>query len=48
MGTTEKVEAAELARLPVFDGVDPADLAQLANRSVRRHLADGETLVEIE
>ena len=47
MGTTEKVEAAELARLPVFDGVDPADLAQLANRSVRRHLADGETLVEM-
>lgn len=47
MGTTEMVEAAELARLPVFDGVDPADLRDLANRSVRRHLEDGETLVEM-
>jgi CRP-like cAMP-binding protein len=47
MGTTEMVQAAELARLPVFDGVDPADLAALANRSVRRNLADGETLVEM-
>jgi CRP-like cAMP-binding protein len=47
MGTTEIVQAAELARLPLFEGVDPADLAELAKTSVRRHLGDGETLVEM-
>jgi len=46
MGTTEMVEAAELARLPLFEGVDPSDLAALAKSSVRRHLGDGETLVD--
>jgi CRP-like cAMP-binding protein len=46
MGTTEMVEAAELARLPLFEGVDPNDLAALAETSVRRHLGDGETLVD--
>jgi CRP-like cAMP-binding protein len=46
MGKTEMVEAAELARLPLFEGVDPNDLAALAETSVRRHLGDGETLVD--
>ena len=46
MGKTEMVEAAELARLPLFEGVDPSDLAALAKTSVRRHLGDGETLVD--
>jgi CRP-like cAMP-binding protein len=46
MGKAEMVEAAELARLPLFEGVDPADLAELAEASLRRDLADGDTLVE--
>ncbi len=47
MGATEKVGAAELARLSLFDGLQPADLETLSATSVRRILADGETLVEM-
>jgi CRP-like cAMP-binding protein len=46
-GTTERVTAAELARLSLFEGLDPTDLEDLARTSVRRSLADGETLVEV-
>ena len=46
MGTTAKVSAAELATLPLFEGVELADLETLAQQSARRSLADGETLVE--
>jgi CRP-like cAMP-binding protein len=46
MGTTEKVSAAELAGLPLFEGLDPSDLESLAEGSNRRSLADGETLVD--
>lgn len=46
MGTTSIVSAAELAALPLFEGVELADLATLSSESVRRSLADGETLVE--
>jgi CRP/FNR family cyclic AMP-dependent transcriptional regulator len=47
MGATERVGAAELARLPLFEGLAPADLEALSATSVRRILADGETLVEM-
>jgi CRP-like cAMP-binding protein len=47
MGATERVGAAELARLPLFEGLDLSDLEGLALSSVRRTLADGETLVEM-
>jgi CRP-like cAMP-binding protein len=47
MSTTEKVSPDELARLPLFAGLDRAGLDSLADASVRRHLADGETLVEM-
>lgn len=47
MSTAESVSAAELARLPLFEGLSPADLGALSRSSVRRVLADGETLVEI-
>ena len=47
MGGTERVGAAELARLSLFEGLEPADLEPLSLTSVRRTLADGETLVEI-
>jgi CRP-like cAMP-binding protein len=47
MGTTEKVSAAELASLPLFEGLAPVDLEELSASSVRRSLADGETLVEM-
>ncbi len=47
MGTTEKVSAAELAQLPLFEGLALEDLATLSATSVRRTLADGETLVEM-
>jgi CRP-like cAMP-binding protein len=47
MGTTEKVSAAELAGLPLFEGLELSDLGPLALRSVRRSLTDGETLVEL-
>ena len=46
MSTREQIEAAELARLSLFKGVAEADLAPLAASSCRRHLNDGETLVE--
>jgi CRP-like cAMP-binding protein len=46
MGTTEKVSAAELAGLPLFHGIALDDLEGLSKSSVRRSLADGETLVE--
>jgi CRP-like cAMP-binding protein len=46
MITSESVTAAELASLPLFAGLDVADLAGLASGSLRRHLEDGETLVE--
>jgi CRP-like cAMP-binding protein len=46
MSATEKVTATELAAVPLFAGLDPADLAGLAATSVRRILDDGETLVE--
>jgi CRP-like cAMP-binding protein len=47
MATTERVSAAELADLPLFEGIDLADLATLSEKSIRRSLADGETLVEM-
>jgi CRP-like cAMP-binding protein len=47
MSTAESVSAAELTRLPLFEGLSPADLEGLAGLSVRRVLADGETLVEM-
>ena len=47
MGATEGVGSAELARLPLFEGMAPADLEKLSLTSVRRILADGETLVEM-
>jgi len=47
MATSERVSAAELAGLPLFEGIDLSDLATLAEQSVRRSLADGETLVEM-
>jgi CRP/FNR family cyclic AMP-dependent transcriptional regulator len=47
MSTTEQVSAAELSRLPLFEGVDPDELESLSESSVRRVLADGETLVEM-
>jgi len=47
MATTQRVSAAELADLPLFEGIDLTDLADLAEKSIRRHLADGETLVEM-
>jgi CRP-like cAMP-binding protein len=47
MSTTERVSAADLARLPLFAGLDPAELEPLAAGSIKRHLADGETLVEM-
>jgi CRP-like cAMP-binding protein len=47
MATTEKVSAAELAGLALFEGIDLADLATLAESSLRRPLNDGETLVEM-
>ena len=47
MGATERVGPVELARLPLFEGLAPADLEALSTTSVRRILADGETLVEM-
>ncbi len=47
MSTTEKIEAAELAALPLFAGLTETELEPLARQSVRRRLADGETLVEL-
>jgi CRP-like cAMP-binding protein len=47
MGATERVGPVELARLTLFEGLQPADLEDLSATSVRRILADGETLVEM-
>ena len=47
MSTRESIEAAELAGLPLFEGLTPGDLAPLAAASCRRRLNDGETLVEM-
>jgi CRP-like cAMP-binding protein len=47
MSTTERVSASDLARLPLFAGLEPAELEELAQGSVRRILSDGETLVEM-
>jgi CRP-like cAMP-binding protein len=47
MATTETISAAELARLPLFEGLALVDLEPLSKRSSRRRLADGETLVEM-
>ncbi len=47
MSTTERVSAAELADLPLFAGLDQADLESLSGQAVRRILADGETLVDM-
>jgi CRP-like cAMP-binding protein len=47
MSTTERIKAADLAALPLFAGLGETDLAPLAPGSVRRKLADGETLVEM-
>jgi CRP-like cAMP-binding protein len=46
MITSESVSAAELASLPLFAGLDGADLEGLASGSSRRRLEDGETLVD--
>ena len=47
MTTTETVTGAQLAALPLFAGIDPVELTSLASGSSRRHLEDGETLVEM-
>jgi CRP-like cAMP-binding protein len=46
MTTGESVTATELVGLPLFAGLRQTDLEPLAAGSVRRRLADGETLVE--
>ncbi|HEX7543817.1 MAG TPA: cyclic nucleotide-binding domain-containing protein [Candidatus Limnocylindrales bacterium] len=46
MTTSESVTATELVGLPLFAGLRQTDLEALAVGSVRRRLADGETLVE--
>jgi CRP-like cAMP-binding protein len=46
MSTAEPVSAAELAELPLFEGLALSDLSDLSATSVRRSLTDGETLVE--
>lgn len=47
MSSTDRVNAAELERLPLFKGLAQADLEPLAASSARRRLTDGETLVEL-
>ncbi len=47
MDDGSKVTAVELSALPLFRGISEADLAVLAEGSVRRRLDDGETLVEL-
>jgi CRP-like cAMP-binding protein len=47
MATSQRVSPAELADLPLFKGIDHSDLETLSEHSVRRSLADGETLVEM-
>lgn len=46
MTTSESVTATELVGLPLFADLRQTDLETLAAGSVRRRLADGETLVE--
>ena len=46
MSTTERVSAVELAALPLFAGIDAAELEELAATSVRSRMSDGETLTE--
>jgi CRP-like cAMP-binding protein len=46
MSTSENVSPADLARRALFEGLAPDDIQELAAASVRRALADGETLVE--
>jgi CRP-like cAMP-binding protein len=46
MTTSESVTATELVGLLLFAGLRQTDLEALAAGSVRRRLADGETLVE--
>ncbi len=48
MSTTEMVSPAELAVLPLFAGLDQTDLESLSDKAVRRILADGETLVDMD
>jgi CRP-like cAMP-binding protein len=47
MGTRERIGVAELVTLPLFAGLTAAELEPLGTASFRRHLADGETLVEM-
>jgi CRP-like cAMP-binding protein len=47
MSTRDRIGAAELATLPLFADLTEAELEPLATASFRRHLADGETLVEM-
>lgn len=47
MSTAVTVSAADLSRLGLFEGLSAAELEALARSSVRRVLADGETLVEM-
>jgi CRP/FNR family cyclic AMP-dependent transcriptional regulator len=47
MSKTDGIKATDLAALPLFAGLDEADLQPLAAATVRRHLDDGETLVEM-
>ena len=47
MSVKERIGAAELVRMPLFEGLAEADLASLAAASSRRRLNDGETLVEM-
>jgi CRP-like cAMP-binding protein len=47
MSTAETVSPADLSRLGLFEGLSAAELEALARSSVRRVLADGETLVEM-
>jgi CRP-like cAMP-binding protein len=44
---TERIQASELARLPLFAGLTAAELESLATGSSRRRLTDGETLVDM-
>jgi CRP-like cAMP-binding protein len=47
MSKTDRIKAADLTALPLFAGLSDSDLASLSESSVRRRLADGETLVEM-
>ncbi len=47
MNGRESIKSAEIAALPLFRGLTVAELEPLAAASFRRHLKDGETLVEM-